>query len=74
MYRVQESQIHVIIVGGGYSLANFFHHDVESVDLLSIDEAYESIGADMPDHDRCRSHAHLFRRVPMDTWRHAREV
>jgi hypothetical protein len=31
----------------------FFHHDVESVDLLSIDEAYESIGADMPDHDRC---------------------
>jgi hypothetical protein len=31
----------------------FFHHDVESVDLLSIDEAYESIGADMPDHNRC---------------------
>jgi hypothetical protein len=24
MYRVQESRIHVLIVGGGYSLANSF--------------------------------------------------
>jgi hypothetical protein len=30
----------------------FFHYDVDPVDLLSTDEAYESIGADMPDHDR----------------------
>jgi hypothetical protein len=74
MYQVQESQIRVLIVGGGYSLINFFHHDVESVDLLSIDEAYESIGADMPDHNRCRSHVHLFCRIPLNTRRHAREV
>jgi hypothetical protein len=52
----------------------FFYHDVESVDLLSIDEAYESIRADMPDHNRCRSRAHLFRRVSMNTRRCAREV
>jgi hypothetical protein len=51
----------------------FFHHDVESVDLLSIDEAYELIRADMPN-NRCRSRAHLFRRVPMNTRRRAREV
>jgi hypothetical protein len=44
------------------------------VDWLSIDEAYESIGADMPDHIRCRSRAHLFRRVPTNTRRRAREV
>jgi hypothetical protein len=48
--------------------------DVESVDLLLIDEAYELIGADMPDHNRCRSRAHLFRRVSMNTRKHAREV
>jgi hypothetical protein len=42
--------------------------------LLSIDEAYESIGADMPDHDRCRSRAHLFHRVLINTRRSAREV
>jgi hypothetical protein len=53
MYRVQESRIHILIIGGGYSFANFFHHDVELIDLLSIDEAYESIGIDIPDHDRC---------------------
>jgi hypothetical protein len=47
---------------------------MESVDLLSIDEAYESIRADMLDHNRCRSRAHLFRRVPMNTRSHAREV
>jgi hypothetical protein len=52
----------------------FFHHDVDSVDLLSIDETHESIGADLPDHDRCRSCAHLFRCVPMNTRRCAREV
>jgi hypothetical protein len=49
MYRVQQSRMHVLIVGGGYSLVNSI---VESVDLLSIDEAYESIEADMPDPDR----------------------
>jgi hypothetical protein len=42
--------------------------------LLSIDEAYESIRVDMPDHNRCRSRAHLFHRVPMNTRRRAREV
>jgi hypothetical protein len=52
----------------------FFHHDVESVDLLPIDGAYELIGVDMPDHNRCRSHAHLFRCVPMNTRRRDREV
>jgi hypothetical protein len=52
----------------------FFHHDVESVDLLSIDEAYESIGVDMPDHNRCRSRVHLFCCIPLNTRRHAREV
>jgi hypothetical protein len=42
--------------------------------LLSIDEVYELIGADMPDHNRCRSRAHLFHRVLMNTRRHAREA
>jgi hypothetical protein len=28
----------------------------------------------MPDHDRCRSRAHLFHRVLMNTRRRAREV
>jgi hypothetical protein len=28
----------------------------------------------MPDHDRCRSHAHLFHHVPMNTRRHAHEA
>jgi hypothetical protein len=42
---------------------------VESVDLLSTDEVYESIGADMPDHDRRSSHAHLLPRVSMNTRR-----
>jgi hypothetical protein len=53
---------------------SFFSRDVESVDLLSIDEAYESIGTDMPDHNRCRSRAHLFCRVLMNTRRRACEV
>jgi hypothetical protein len=52
----------------------FFYHDVDLVDLLSINEVYESIGFDMPDHNRCRSHTHLFCRVPMNTRRHTREV
>jgi hypothetical protein len=30
----------------------FFHHDVELIDSLSTDEAYESIEADLPDPDR----------------------
>jgi hypothetical protein len=30
----------------------FFHHDVELVDPLSTDKAYESIETDMHDHDR----------------------
>jgi hypothetical protein len=30
----------------------FFHHDVELIDPLSTDEAYESIEADLPDPDR----------------------
>jgi hypothetical protein len=30
----------------------FFHHNVEPVDPLSTNEAYELIGVDMPDHDR----------------------
>jgi hypothetical protein len=51
-----------------------FHHDVELVDLSSIDEVYESIGADMPDYDRYRSRAHLFYRVSMNIRRRAREV
>jgi hypothetical protein len=46
----------------------FFHHDVESVDPLSINETYESIAADTPDNDRRPSRAHLCRhpenRVP----------
>jgi hypothetical protein len=47
---------------------------VDYVDLLSIDETHESIGVDLLDHDRYRSCAHLFRRVPMNTRRRAREV
>jgi hypothetical protein len=42
--------------------------------LLSINEAYESIVADMPDYNRCRSRAHLFCRVPINTRRRAHEV
>jgi hypothetical protein len=37
------------------------------IDSLSTDETYESIEADMPDHDRRLSHAHLPPRVPMNT-------
>jgi hypothetical protein len=40
---------------------------VELVDPLSTDEAYESIGVNMPDHDRRRSRAHLLPRVSMNT-------
>jgi hypothetical protein len=43
---------------------------VQSVDPLSIDETYESIGADMPDHDKRSSRAHLLPRVSMNTSRH----
>jgi hypothetical protein len=39
---------------------------------LSTDEAFESIGADMPDHDRRPSRAHLLPRVLMNTRRRAR--
>jgi hypothetical protein len=52
-----------VIIGGGSSLA---------VDPLSTDEAYESIRADMPDHDRRPSHAHLLPHIPMNTRRYAR--
>jgi hypothetical protein len=45
---------------------------VELVDSLSSDEAFESIGADMPDHDRWPSRAHLLPRVLMNSRRHAR--
>jgi hypothetical protein len=47
---------------------------VEPVNLLSTDEAYETIGVDMPDHDRQRSRAHLLPRIPMNTRRCAHEV
>jgi hypothetical protein len=47
---------------------------VEPVDPLSINEAYESIGANMPDHDRLSSRAHLLSRVPMNTRRCAHGV
>jgi hypothetical protein len=47
---------------------------VESVYLLSTDEAYESIRAGMPDHDSRPSHAHLLPCVLMNTRRHAHEV
>jgi hypothetical protein len=47
---------------------------VELVDLLSTDEVYESIGVDMPDHDRRQSHAHLLSRIPMNTRRRAHRV
>jgi hypothetical protein len=46
---------------------------VEPVDPLSTDEAYESIGVDMPD-DRRRSRAHLLHRVLVNTRRCARGV
>jgi hypothetical protein len=46
---------------------------MELVDLLSTDEAYESIEVDMSDHDRWPSHAYLLPRIPMNTRRHARE-
>jgi hypothetical protein len=49
---VQESWIHVLNMDGRSSLCQFFYHDVESVDPLSTDKAYELIGMDMPDHDR----------------------
>jgi hypothetical protein len=42
---------------------------VEPVNPLSTDEAYESIGVDMPDHDRRQSRTHLLPRVPMNTRR-----
>jgi hypothetical protein len=47
---------------------------VEPVDPLSTDEAYESIGVDMLDHDRRRCHAHLLPRIPMNTRKRAREI
>jgi hypothetical protein len=45
---------------------------VELVDLLSSDEAFESIGADMPNHDRRPSRAHLLPHVLMNSRRCAR--
>jgi hypothetical protein len=47
---------------------------VEPVDPLSTDEAYESIGTDMLNHDRRPSHAHLLSHVLMNTRRRARGV
>jgi hypothetical protein len=47
---------------------------VEPVDPLSTDKASKSIGADMPDHDRRPSRAHLLPRIPMNTRRRARRV
>jgi hypothetical protein len=47
---------------------------VESVDALSTDEAYKSIGVDMLDHDRRRSRAHLLPRVLMNIRRRAHGV
>jgi hypothetical protein len=47
---------------------------VEPVDPLSTDEAYESIGVDMLDHDRQRYHAHLLPRIPMNTRKRARGI
>jgi hypothetical protein len=44
---------------------------VELVDTLSTDEGFESIRADMPDHGRRPSRAHLFPRIPMNTRRSA---
>jgi hypothetical protein len=46
---------------------------MESVDLLSIDEAYESIRVDMSDHDRW-SCAHLLPHISMNTKRRAHGV
>jgi hypothetical protein len=51
-----------VIIGGGSSLA---------VDPLSTDEAYESIGPDMPNHDRRPSRAHLLPHILMNTRRYA---
>jgi hypothetical protein len=47
---------------------------VKPVDLLSTNEASESIGADMPDYDRRPSRAHLLPRIPMNVRRCARGV
>jgi hypothetical protein len=47
---------------------------VELVDPLSTDEAFESIGADMPDPNRWRSCAHLLPRVLMNTRRRAHGI
>jgi hypothetical protein len=47
---------------------------VEPVDLLSTDEAYESIGVDMFNRDKRQSRAHLLPYVLMNTRRHARGV
>jgi hypothetical protein len=47
---------------------------VESVDPLSTDESYESIGVNMLDHDRRRSRAHLLHHVPMNSRRRTRGV
>jgi hypothetical protein len=44
---------------------------VELVDPLSTDEAFESFGADISDHDRRPSRAHLLPHGPMNTRRHA---
>jgi hypothetical protein len=59
---VRESRIHILVVGGS------------SVDPLLTDEAYESIGADMSDHDRRRSRAHLLPHISMNTSRRAHGV
>jgi hypothetical protein len=47
---------------------------VEPIDPLSINEVYESIGADMSDHDRRPSCVHLLSHVLMNIRRHARGV
>jgi hypothetical protein len=47
---------------------------VEPIDPLSTDEAYESIGADMSDHDRGRSCAHLLPCILMNTRRRVHGV
>jgi hypothetical protein len=41
---------------------------------LSTDEAYESIGVDMLDHDRRPSRAHLLPHILMNTRIHASKV
>jgi hypothetical protein len=47
---------------------------VKSVDPLPTDEAYKSIGADMPDHDRQPPPVHLVCCTLMSTRKHARGV